>query len=900
LLIIIITPASAVIHNIPDDFEKIQSAIEVSQDGDTVLVAPGVYAENIDFLQKEITLASHFISEADENLICETIIDGGENDSVVTMIEGNNNPVLIGFTIRNGLCNRGGGIECDSTNDTFLHLLVTENVARQIGGGVYFRDCSPTLNHIIISNNSGQGASFRNCNATVRDVIIDGNRSEGSCGGISLGNCQGLFEHIIISNNIAENDGGGLYYYSELPPPTFNNIAVYGNQADDGGGIYLRDESGELITFNHLTLIDNHALMDNHIHDEGGGIALHRGVQLELTNSILYLNEPAQVCAYISNDIFVNYSNIQGGQEGIDPGRNQFFDLEWGEGNISTDPLLRENYHLSPASPCIDTGDPESEPDSDGTRADMGAFSFLDRAVLTGHVYDAENDTELAGVAVSTTNGELVVSNDEGYWALDPARASIFDITASLQGYNSQTFEGLELRGGDTIDIDFNLTHPEFFIEPEGLETDVIQGETLEFALPIANDGNGELVWSSNLVAIAPRPFVPFGIFEDIQVQLNEGVLLGGGFSYNGLHYLSWWANMDFRILGYNREGNLIDQIELPSRMVNNSSWIHLTTDGESIWTTCSGELYEIDFFGSILFRQDLRIGQLRGVAYDDVHELLWVVDNHNIIGFDTNNYERLHEFEIEERNIRSITFWADDPDGQPFYMLSQFGQRENNLFRLEKFNMETFENVVVWEFWEREPYGDIFISDGIDPGRWILQMVKLGEPVGARLWHLDFYAHWLSIEPDQDVILPEHDGEVFIIMETENCNVNTKYEANVIFSHNAVGGEVIIPIEMNVLHPESASITNQDLPNKFSLSNPYPNPFNSSITIEYSIPRLGYARLSILDLHGREIAVLHDGTQTLGYQKVTWDAGDQPSGIYLCRLESVGRVVTTKLTLIK
>ncbi len=62
--------------NVPGDVPNIQSGINVATDGDTVLVAPGIYTENIDFLGKNIVVASHFIIDNDFTQIQNTIIDG--------------------------------------------------------------------------------------------------------------------------------------------------------------------------------------------------------------------------------------------------------------------------------------------------------------------------------------------------------------------------------------------------------------------------------------------------------------------------------------------------------------------------------------------------------------------------------------------------------------------------------------------------------------------------------------------------------------------------------------------------------------------------------------------------------------------------------------------------------
>ena len=112
--------------NVPDDFETIQAAIDAAEDGDLVLVQRGDYHENIDFLGKNITVASEFINTGDRADMYETNLFPVEERSVVTIASGETEDAqLIGFWIRNGRGTdtgndqyRGGGLYCVGSRPT--------------------------------------------------------------------------------------------------------------------------------------------------------------------------------------------------------------------------------------------------------------------------------------------------------------------------------------------------------------------------------------------------------------------------------------------------------------------------------------------------------------------------------------------------------------------------------------------------------------------------------------------------------------------------------------------------------------------------------------------------------------------------------------------------------------
>ncbi|MBL7032736.1 MAG: DUF1565 domain-containing protein [Candidatus Delongbacteria bacterium] len=137
----------------------------VSPEGDTVVVAPGSYVENIDYHGRNIFLTSLYYLEGDESYIEQTVIDGGQNGSVITFIEGEErSAVLNGFTITNGSgrlsggYTTGGGIFIDESSPSLTNCLVTGNNCAGItgGGGIFIYRSSVHLSNLTIRENSAQ------------------------------------------------------------------------------------------------------------------------------------------------------------------------------------------------------------------------------------------------------------------------------------------------------------------------------------------------------------------------------------------------------------------------------------------------------------------------------------------------------------------------------------------------------------------------------------------------------------------------------------------------------------------------------------------------------------------------------------------------------------------------
>lgn len=410
------TPGAAqtTIH-VPADQATIQAAINAAQAGDTVLVAPGTYFENLDFQGKAITVTS-----SDGPAV--TIVDGGAKGPVATFQSGEGtDSVLNGFTLQNGV-----------PPQTFP-FTGTE------GGGVLISLSSPTITNNVITGNHaicGIGMEIRGGSAVVRGNTITGNTQafgDGGCGGggieITGDSSQPPATPQIIGNTITNNSllgggfGGGIEV-SFFASPIIRNNYIAGNSVfNSGGGIDLESSTAPIVEQNIIVnnsagaggsgggiyvlgpsslagAVVNNTIAGNTAFDGSSGIFANVIAPIPISNNIV-VAAPGQtgiVCESFRTT-FPTFSH----NDVISPGGGQAWSSNCASnagsnGNISSDPQFVNaasgDYHLQAGSPAIDAGDNSApslpQQDLDGNpriafgnsatcsnTVDMGAYEFV-------------------------------------------------------------------------------------------------------------------------------------------------------------------------------------------------------------------------------------------------------------------------------------------------------------------------------------------------------------------------------------------------------------------------------------------------------------------------------------------------------------------------------------------
>lgn len=349
---------------------SIQSAIDVANNGDIILVNAGTYRENIDLRGKSITIKSQPGPKS-------TIIDGLNLFTTVSFKSQNSaHGIIEGFTIRNGYGRNGGGIHCEGVSLKLNNIIVSNNTSTEDGGGMYCRNSTVKITDSKITKNTskdgdGGGAFFWNSSVTIFESSITENKvpSEKRWGGGGLSILEGS-SFQLKNNYIARNKasfGAGIYVKNskgQIRNNTVTGNETYGpydtvsasgggimldpgssavvednvikkNKANDGGGIHIEDYS--LIVNNSISqnigggvqvfrkegtpLIVGNKIVENEATDDGGGITVSRHAKPVLINNFIGYNKAPNhgggIFGYDHGNCFLLYNTILNNNAGI-------------------------------------------------------------------------------------------------------------------------------------------------------------------------------------------------------------------------------------------------------------------------------------------------------------------------------------------------------------------------------------------------------------------------------------------------------------------------------------------------------------------------------------------------------------------------------------------------------
>lgn len=194
-------------------------------------------------------------------------------------------------------------------------------------------------------------------------------------------------------------------------------------------------------------------------------------------------------------------------------------------------------------------------------------------------------------------------------------------------------------------------------------------------------------------------------------------------------------------------------------------------------------------------------------------------------------------------------------------------------------------------------------LFDGNNDGKW-------DENFDSRLESKKFalnFSGWkeihFNINENEFKVISKTAGEDFSILENEAMGIQVSYQTGKDFAPGKIEtGIALIAERLNKeLKQENAdnSISSDPEESYFKTKN-YPNPFNPTTTVNYTLKSATHVKITVYDRLGREVVVLVDESQSEGEYNIEFNGSNLPSGIYFYRIKTSEKIEVRKMVLAK
>ena len=582
------------------------------------------------------------------------------------------------------------------------------------------------------------------------------------------------------------------------------------------------------------------------------------------------------------------------------------------------------------------------------TMLNISAFGFIG-----GQVTDAANGDPIEDVLITSNCGSWDRTDVNGEYLLrnvfaDPDFA--IDITARKEFWQTQVIEGLEVAEDETTEVNIEMLHPEFSLDPEWLHARILPDSGQTCTVTLSNSGNSPVHFKSRFLYIgnefgagsdpeASGSFIPPErddpdeawdplLTWNVTEPTNSDRIPGGDYRITGITFVGdmWYISGSsnhgdtlnyFHI--FDRNGEFIETIEQPIRerfgirdMEYYEGYIY------GVAATSARHIIKIDpEDGSEVDRWELpnRVSSAYCITINPSN-------GHFFAASIANDIFELELVEDELREVRSfrvvdprdeewvrrygLAWFRDDRDGCPLYFTVD-KDIENSPeipdISIFKMNPQTEEIHYVTGLDDLDPSCRGRCGISITPkwhnSIWVFAAI-LDNPEGdiAALYELDFNANWVNYSPQSDIV--DGDASLSICLEFNTADLDTgEYSVGIEFLHDAAPGITVLPVYLSVGY-YGVGFEDDNLPHEYVLKQNYPNPFNPSTDICYSLRDACDVKLVVYDMLGREVAVLVNDQQSAGRYSIPFEGDDLSAGLYFYRLEAGNFRSVKKMVLVK
>ena len=548
LFIVIALKGNTQTHNVPSDYESIQLAIDASDVNDTIILQNGTYSENI-VIDKPLIISSLYEQTHDTLDIENTIIDGGQLGTVITIINIEEGDVFIqGIRIKNG------------SGTLYLHPELSEEEENYYyhGGGFFIQNA----NHVHLINMWIEENNLQSSNS--------------GAGGLLADNSQITILNSKIRNNAVKGEGllgegAGLWFFSS--DVNITNSQICGNLSTglgEGQGLYIKN--GNLI-MESTRIYDNGGANSSGLHSKSSELYFFLcefSDNLSVTGGTIYIKDTVnsvnsavfESCSFFNNDnwsggiicgrkanVSVNDCDFFNNRMGLDGGAVNAFESVY---SISNSRVVNNfsshgssqsgvglfSYHSDGVVDSVDFFSNSSINGPDHS-LDGGAIKMINSSLVLRNSH-LENNTAYNGGVIYVKNSNLIIercllakNNAVSGGAIYSIQSDIQLISSTITA-NSSSEGSIRIEGDDLVSVNtvlWNEDGNEFYTELSSAPSVVVfdHSDIRGFEDNFVNSDHCQITWVAGNVSEEP-------LFEDEEngnyKLSNESPLIDAGTAY--------------------------------------------------------------------------------------------------------------------------------------------------------------------------------------------------------------------------------------------------------------------------------------------------------------------------------------------------------------------------------
>ncbi len=544
--------------------------------------------------------------------------------------------------------------------------------------------------------------------------------------------------------------------------------------------------------------------------------------------------------------------------------------------------------------------------------------------MVSGVVYDADTEAPVGGATVILQPDSIpTTTGPAGQYLFQYVADGQYWLSVSADCYESAESQPFTMSGAD-VTVDVGLLAPAAAIDTDLIEETLTKDGEVTIPVTLTNTGQGLLTYNTRIEFLPPEEDTgqrgPVAVKDNELDELFDPVFVRTLTPVNEYFYGLAWDGSYFWVSSSNPDNsgdpNLLYRFTATGELVSVTNqpvpeqarsplgFQDLTWDGEYLYGVDNGVLYQMqtsDDDVTVVDSWEIPISSARYLIWDPLEDLFWLGDANTQVR--AVNREGITEIEHNRTFTPRGGAWNPN-DEEGFHLLFLCRQSGDSTITFVRMNPENGDAEILHEL--DEPTYGFTPRGGIIEGWWNPLVWVVGTVWDnatnqfLRLWSLGDNIPYLTLENASGELPPDSSSEILVTLNGQGLEDGSVYTTYLVVDHNACNGDDGL-IEVTLIIDEDSHA--EDGPEQalsWNLADPYPNPFNATLTVPFSLQRPVEVKAALYNLLGQQVASLANRPYAAGGHELVFTGHDLASGIYFLRFQAGPILATRKVLLLK